>query len=264
MDKKEDHDANHAPFSKRSNPKLNKKVSFDTKVHHMNFARKSTSARKRSSISRKRMFLNVVKSDITGYRLPRSTTSEPESGLCARLMPVEDVLSRSRTNPAHVKHKRTPVIVHQDGGIEGTSWSTFASHAEQVNLNQILSNLRNRGGVKKRRRDDSAEAKDGKKKFEKSDDSIEDGNEPVKKKKRSSKKKKKYKKRDVFGISNSSRGEHHRKSKNRNQKSSPIAESFASPADINYDMKLNETIEKIKGKPENGGNERLVPTVILC
>lgn len=88
-------------FSKK--PKVQKKVSFDTKVHRVNFAKKSTSAhhgvvrRRRLEMKNRRMVLKTTKVDTTGYKFP---TPEAENGNCARLIPVEEVLSCSRTNPA--------------------------------------------------------------------------------------------------------------------------------------------------------------------
>lgn len=87
-------------YTKKS--KAQKKVSFDTKVHRMNFAMKSTSThhgvvqRRRIEMKNKRMVLQIAKCNITGYKVPII----PESGKCARLIPVEEVLSGLRTNAA--------------------------------------------------------------------------------------------------------------------------------------------------------------------
>lgn len=84
--------------------KKTKTVSFDTKVHGVNFARKSTLSRQgshRHRISTKftrRMILKLTKIDITGYKLPSEGNSSDDSE-CARTIPVEDILSCSRTNP---------------------------------------------------------------------------------------------------------------------------------------------------------------------
>lgn len=71
-----------------------KKVTFDTRPRHLNFAKKSAFPR-RSIPSRilpkKVMYLNLEKIDISGYSFP--SKSDDDVLTCARLLPVSDVLA---------------------------------------------------------------------------------------------------------------------------------------------------------------------------
>lgn len=88
----------------RKKAKVHKKVSFDTRVHRANFARKSHHGLVRQHgvvMRQRRMVLRIPKLDIAGY-IP-----DPGNGHCARLIPVEEVLSCSRTNPANPNCRKT-------------------------------------------------------------------------------------------------------------------------------------------------------------
>lgn len=73
--------------------KSQKKVTFDTKTHHINIAKKSTASIPCRSIHghktgvRKQMCLRLTKIDTTGYKLPRKPTDD----VCARLLPLDRV-----------------------------------------------------------------------------------------------------------------------------------------------------------------------------
>jgi hypothetical protein len=89
-------------------PKKVKKVSFAGVAEEVyQFARKSTFSRhprRRISTNFSRcMVLEVTRVDITGYKVPEDTGSESDSGECARTIPVEEVISCSRTNPVKLK-----------------------------------------------------------------------------------------------------------------------------------------------------------------
>lgn len=123
-------------------PKLHKKVSFDNKVHRMNFARKSTfeMVKQRRSAINKHMVLRLTKVDITGYKLP-NTVSESESGKCARIIPVEDILFCSRTKPVSKKSHSSGasiVIPTESNDPPPLSLNSKRSHALSSSLETVL------------------------------------------------------------------------------------------------------------------------------
>ena len=105
----------HDPKPSRS-LKLHKKVRFDSKVHHVSFARKGGVVRWRKHARMKHMDLKLPKVAVAGYKLPNGTSCESEGGQCARLIPAEDVLQCTRTTPVSHQRGKAPSGYSLDAG----------------------------------------------------------------------------------------------------------------------------------------------------
>lgn len=215
--------------------KKQKKVSFDTKVHRVNFARKSTFLRhghiQRRRVSTKfaqRMLLELTKVDITGYKL----TDSSESGECARMIPVEGILSCSRTNLVNLGR-----------------CSSTQSHVDNVitvkaDLSHEVATMRAKGRKLSGQRSEESQVS-SLHCMETSEDSLEElqiAKPPCKKSKAGPQKQE----LETFVHTPT---EKHVLDNNASKESTPkpIAKS---PDEIKYDLKLNETIEKITGCEE--------------
>ena len=86
---------------------LRKKVRFDCKVQHINFARKSTCPRNKIKMKKSKcIVLKLEKLDITGYKLPTPCNHDlDDSKGCARLISAEEVLNCSRTRPVGLRYR---------------------------------------------------------------------------------------------------------------------------------------------------------------
>ncbi len=103
--------------SNRHPAKSHKKVSFDVKPRTMNIARKSTFLRtpipspmnvlrRYKRLNKKHMLLKLHKIDTTGYEIPHFSMFELECSClydCARLLPVEEAISCARTSAVRNK-----------------------------------------------------------------------------------------------------------------------------------------------------------------
>lgn len=192
-----------------------KKVSFDTKVHRVNFARKSTLPIQQRRVSTKfaqHMLLKLAKVDITGYKLPEDTDSDSGGGECARMIPVEGILSCSRTNP-----------VNLDGRCSSTS-----TQSVQATLTHQVSSTK-RLHVKKRKRLDQ--------RSESQVPSLLVAKPPCKKSKPMKE-----------TCVDTQTKKHDNALPVEKEGSLTAPEPIAnSPDEIEYALKLNETIEKITG-----------------
>lgn len=251
-----------------SKVKVHKKVSFDTKSYRFNFARKSTFARQktRQQIGRmKCMVLNLDKVNVSGYEMPSNPALEPAS-VCARLLPVEDVLCCSRTTPVKQKYLKNSAraSASSDNIASSMSASTLDDCSTKhqsalVSSPPVISNpvieievverthseTGDGKGARKTALKDVGKAKAKKRKArpilliqESSEKKIKTSD-----KKKSSKMKSRKKKRRLHSKEGVT-GDHF-----LSVTPTTFQSTSRSPDEIEYALKLSETIDKITSKP---------------
>lgn len=229
--------------------KVHKKVSFDTKPRHLNFARKSTSSHQKMYGGRattKKCVLKLTKVDISGYKLPgnndHETESESDSSFgCARLIQANEVLFCARTCAVKRKSTNSSLNTSTDNGSIMTTLLDVSSQEKGLasvkkeamkKIGEVLLGTK----VTKQRREKTSSAAKKKKKKKKSKTSYQGGAH--------------VKYRSELGAC----------SKRDDDMGDGFPEFFkqdgTSSGEIEYEQRLKDTIKKMTGEVTNTKKKR--------